>query len=319
MVERSSPLIEILLSTYNGEEYIDQQLESIVAQSYSNWILLVRDDGSIDSTVEKLKLFSARFPGKMRFISDNERLGPMKSFEKLIVSSKADYVAFCDQDDVWMPNKLLDSLEVIRNIEREDPRLPVLVHTDLKVVDAQLQLISRSFWQYQCLKPSSNSLKDILVQNNVTGCTIIVNRSLLNYVDYIPSAAIMHDWWLALVTAAFGKIAYIPESMVSYRQHKMNHVGALKYSVKNFINLSKIAEGKKQIIRVLQQAQAFDEMYNSFLMPLQRKKVALFSLLLHSNRIRRFIIVITCCYRKHGLLRNLAFLLVILLINRTAD
>lgn len=221
--------IDILLATYNGAAFLEAQLESIAAQTHEDWRLIARDDGSTDRTPEILSAFQARHAGRVEILADGDgNLGLVQNFSRLMEHSDAPYAAFCDQDDVWIPEKLELCLAKMCELEREHgAETPLLVFTDLAVVDEDLNVIDRSFWHYANLRPDRcNSLNRLLLQNVVTGCTALMNRCLVARVVPIPSGAHVHDWWVALVVSAFGKLAYVTRPTVLYRQHGRNLLGA---------------------------------------------------------------------------------------------
>ncbi len=222
-------MIDILLSTYNGTEFLEEQLSSLLGQTCKNWNLLVRDDGSTDDTVATLgKLCShsrTRLTGKAR------NLGPCRSFELLLQQSSAPYCMFCDQDDVWLPDKIEKSLALMHEMERRwGNDTPMLVHSDLQVVDRHLHPLSSSFWRHQGIEPEGRErFNRLLVQNVVTGCTVMINAPLRQLALPFAAETIMHDWWLALTAAAFGQIGHLNEPTVLYRQHGGNEVGAKRW------------------------------------------------------------------------------------------
>ena len=221
--------IEILLATYNGAAFLNQQLVSIKSQTHRNWRLIVRDDGSTDKTPEIIEAFHARHPDKVVVLRDEDgNLGLVRNFSRLMEHAGAGYVAFCDQDDVWKPEKLELSLQKMRALEAEHgSEKPLLVFSDLAVVDQNLKVIRISFWKYQGLRPERcNALGRLLFQNVVTGCTALMNRTLVERSVPLPAEALVHDWWVALVAAAFGFAGHLPEPTVLYRQHGENILGA---------------------------------------------------------------------------------------------
>jgi len=225
--------LEILLSTYNGERYLSEQIDSLLSQTFTNWRLLVRDDGSQDGTCDIINRYVELYPGKIILLDDKlGRLGPSQSFAMLISQSVASYVAFCDQDDVWCSDKLTKQMNKIFDEESaREPHFPLLINTDLKVADQALNVMSPSYWKYQNLNPEKMcDLRHLLVQNHITGCTFLMNRALVNNVLYISEKAVMHDWWVALVAAAKGAIISIDDATVLYRQHGENEIGAKKWS-----------------------------------------------------------------------------------------
>lgn len=225
-------MVEILLATYNGEKYLNEQLESLKRQTYENWRIIARDDGSTDGTLKILQDFKKNNPGRIEIhVNEGVQHGPMNNFCKLMALSTANYVAFCDQDDVWIPTKLEKTLNRMKQIECSFGVLPILVHTDLMIVDRNLNIMFRSMIRTQKLNYSSTkTIKQLIVQNCVTGCTMMANRSLIQICGTIPKGAIMHDWWLAIVACAFGKLEFLDESTVYYRQHGSNAVGVTPIS-----------------------------------------------------------------------------------------
>lgn len=233
-------IVDILLSTYNSGEYLEELLESLVTQSFTDWQLLVRDDGSIDNTLLILSNFRARNSSKITIIDEpKQNLGPKRSFEKLLEYSSAEYIMFCDHDDYWLPDKILDSLTLIRELEKQYPNKPALVFSDLRVVDEYLQEIHSSFWKYLKISPDNifNTYK-LLINNPAPGCTIIINKKAKKLVLPFPEQARMHDWWIVLKVAESGVINYIKKPTILYRQHKKNEIGAETEAIKNTSPLS---------------------------------------------------------------------------------
>lgn len=225
-------MVDILLAVYNGEKYLEEQLESIAAQTYTNWRLVIRDDCSTDHSVAVAEAFKKKHPEKhVEIYVNKQATGSAKNnFIKLLEDAVSDYVMFCDQDDVWLPQKIELTLKAMRRCEKQDGlcSVPVLVHSDLCVVDVSLKTIALSMQRYQKL-PKSSDVQQLLVQNNVTGCTVMVNQPLLILMKKVKdnSAIVMHDYWAALIASVFGKIVYIPQPLIKYRQHGNNSVGAM--------------------------------------------------------------------------------------------
>ena len=233
--------IEILLPTYNSEHFLKEQINSILSQSYTNWNLLVRDDDSSDQTVHILNNYQNAYPDKISIIkSVGKRLGPKTSFETLLANCSAEYIMFCDQDDVWLPHKIEESLARIQQLERKNPDKAALVFSDLEVVDEQLATINPSFWNYSKVDPENvyNAYK-LLINNPAPGCTFIMNRKVKPLVLPFPEQARMHDWWIILKVAESGVIDYLKKPSLLYRQHKKNIVGA--EAIKNTYLLSRMA------------------------------------------------------------------------------
>lgn len=224
--------VDILLATYNGESFIREQIDSLLNQTYPDIRVIIRDDGSKDSTRLILEEYAQRRPDKIRLLFDGENLGAQQNFARLMEFARSDYIMFCDQDDVWKNDKVEKSLKEMRRLEAEFGKtVPLLVHTDLCVADKHLNEKSPSFWKYVKLNPKNDGLNRLIVQNVVTGCTVLMNRALLELSTPIPKEALMHDWWVALAASAFGKIGFVPEATIYYRQHGKNQIGAIKYSL----------------------------------------------------------------------------------------
>lgn len=291
---QSDPLLVILLATFNGEKYLVEQLESIVSQTYSNWIVLARDDQSSDSTLDILDKYVAKFPD--RFFVDRsvpKNLGAKRSFLSLMqmVSSvlasnklicENTLILFSDQDDIWDNNKLkhLVSVFVENDLTRGEP---FLIHTDLELIDECGRSIAPSMEQYQGLFVSYTSLLNQTISNSVTGCTMAINICLLEKALKMGPDAVMHDWWISMVASAFGKRIYLKSPLVRYRQHNNNTIGAtpieevrsLKRSVLNFFS-----KGRCSLYAPLaRQAQNFLKSYGSELGLGQSIQLRLVSLL----------------------------------------
>lgn len=305
--------VEILLATYNGEKYLRALLESLLAQTFTDWTLLIHDDGSFDKTPDILRAYRARFPEKVFLVEDNIRLGgSLKNFSYLAEHSKNAYVMFCDQDDVWLPDKIAVTFEKMAAAERlYGAKKPLLIHTDLRVVGDSLKTLGESFWKYQNLNPgSSGKFSRLLVQNVVTGCTVMVNRPLLELALPIPESAVMHDWWLALVAAAFGKIEYIASPTILYRQYAFNSVGAKKWGILYILfKLSMLFsdELRSSIRKPIRQAQEFQIRYSANLDADTRKTLRTFTGVLSRNWFMRRIVLLKYGLMKSDVIRNIGF------------
>ena len=218
----------ILLATFNSERYLVEQIDSILTQTYADWVLYIRDDGSTDRTPEIIGKYLKEYPNRIKLIVDNKgALRSYHNFMELLKIVSADYYLFCDHDDVWLPDKIEKSMKEMTRIEAAHPVIPVVVHSDMKVVDQNLNVLSDSFWNYSRLLPECSSFKDLICCNCVNGCTMLLNErakkvSLPN-IDY----GTMHDSLVAQsVSASQGVIHAIKEPLVLYRQHIDNVVGA---------------------------------------------------------------------------------------------
>lgn len=245
--------IDILLATYNGERFLAAQLESFLNQTCQNWRLLIHDDGSTDNTINILKKYSLEHPDKIFFIEDGVRCGgAKKNFSHLIELCEAEYIMFCDQDDVWLEQKVEVTFNKLKILEQQYPDKALLVHSDLKVVNENLDIISESMFDYQRLPRVIRSTKHIAVQNNITGCTVMMNRKALSVSLPIDDASIMHDWWIGIkVLQSDGIIELIPSPLILYRQHQGNSVGSKKIDIKYFLLKLQSPNHSKMINRMI--------------------------------------------------------------------
>lgn len=227
----SLPPVTIVLSSYNGDKFIADQIASIQQQTHPHWKLVVRDDGSSDHTADIVQALAERDDRIVLLRDDRGNLGPAPSFGVLLayaLNAGAAYVALADQDDVWSPTKIARELDLMLRRERQVAEAkPILVHTDLTVVGDDLRLVHPSYLANEGLRHLDDSpLSTLLIQNFVTGCTTLLNRPLLKAAVPLPGV-IMHDWWLALCAAALGEILYVVEPTVLYRQHGRNAMGSV--------------------------------------------------------------------------------------------
>lgn len=231
-------MIDILLATYNGAENLGAQLDSILRQTYTNWNLLIRDDGSTDNTLKLIKSYISKYPTKIHLCLDgNQNLGVTLNFSRLTEYSDAEYIMFCDQDDIWLPDKIEKTMMHMHELEKEHLKhTPALVFSDLEVVDERLNTISSSLWEYQKLDPNiALSLDKILAQNVVTGCSIMINKAAKEICFPILTDQVLHDHWMAINVCKYGVNSYIKEPLLRYRQHQSNELGAVRVNRVYFI------------------------------------------------------------------------------------
>ena len=218
--------INIVMSTYNGEQFLAEQIDSIQQQTFKDWQLLIRDDGSSDQTPEIIKSFVAQDP-RIVFINehDRENFGVIKNFFTLIKHDKADYYFFSDQDDVWLEDKLETMLAAARQYPDQ---LPLMVYTDLCVVDQNLQVMNQSMIRSQSHRANTELVQE-LTENTVTGGVAMINHALAERWRTLDNI-IMHDWYLAVLATAIGKLVYIDQPGELYRQHDNNVLGARTFT-----------------------------------------------------------------------------------------
>ncbi|MDR0558586.1 MAG: glycosyltransferase family 2 protein [Prevotellaceae bacterium] len=223
--------LAILLATFNGEKYLREQLDSLFAQTYKDWILYIRDDGSVDKTPDILNEYKNKYKNIYLFKDDIKR-GAKNSFMWMLDKVDSEYYMFCDQDDVWLPFKVEKTLEKMLSMEVKNKGKAILVNTDLTVVDSDLKIIMPSMWKYSKLNPYILQHTEYLcVCNFVTGCTVMINNKVKQLALPVADEAVMHDAWIALkVIANSGIISSIDTPTILYRQHAVNVFGAERLS-----------------------------------------------------------------------------------------
>lgn len=259
--------VAILLSTFNGGKYLNELLDSLISQNYKKTKIYIRDDGSTDETLEVIGTFLS---DDVVLLSDD--LGNIKtarSFFQLLSVARADIYMFCDQDDIWLPDKVRSAVEAIA---RHGATMPLLYHTDLVLVDNELNKIANSFNLHEGIRmPAAHRLTHLIVQNCVVGCTAaitdkLVEVSRLRSIDLPQESIAMHDWWLALCGRCFGEIVFSTHSFILYRQHENNVSGVTKTSFLKKILLQFSVAGLSRINKyknkVATQAAAFDKFYS---------------------------------------------------------
>ena len=267
-------MFQILLGTYNSEPFLREQLDSLLRQTCRDFQLLIRDGGSSDGTVEIIADYRRRFPEKMRFLGSSNA-STLENYSRLLddVAADAEFVMFCDHDDVWMPEKIAVTVEKYREMEKKyGKETPILVFTDSEVTDEKLKTLAPSALRFQHLDPRRLSLNRLVVQNVPWGNTMLLNKALADLARPIPPEAVMHDHWTALVASAMGRIGFLDRPTLRYRQHADNVYGVFRYSAGAF--LKKLLRGRRKLQerfgQNVAQAAAFGRRYAGRLSPADR-------------------------------------------------
>ena len=302
-------MITILMATYNGARYLAEQIDSLLSQTEQGFVLHIQDDRSTDETDSILHAYAAKYPEKIFVHTREQNSGGAKwNFLDLMVNFPDDYVMLCDQDDVWLPNKIALTLQAMQRMENEyGVETPILVHTDLTVVDESLNTIAESLNRMLDLRMEYGILSSQTVQNTVTGCTAMYNRALAQRIR-IPRACIVHDWWLGMMAVCFGKKEYIPDKTLLYRQHGANSIGAKNVVSFSFI-VNKILHPKairEQLGATYQQAGEFLRVYGDLLNVEQRQFLSEYASIPSHGKIQRWLRSQRLSALKHGFIRRFA-------------
>lgn len=221
--------VEVVLATCNGARYLHAQLQSLAAQTHRPTRLLLLDDGSSDGTQAVLEAWQERHPTWVEQLrAPPHRLGPTQAFHRLLQHTQAPYVALCDQDDIWWPERLATGLKVLQ-AQESDRALgrdqPLLLHSDATLIDAAGVPLPQTLWEWHRVRRQAPSLWRLALRNEVTGCTVICNRALLKQALPIPEQAILHDWWLALIACRHRGLIRHNTSLLCHRRHGRNASG----------------------------------------------------------------------------------------------
>jgi glycosyltransferase involved in cell wall biosynthesis len=271
--------ITILLATYNGESYLQEQLESLMKQSYQSWTLMIHDDNSTDNTITIIQEYKKRYPDKITFIDDTISFGSASAnFNFLLEQCQADYIMFCDQDDIWLPHKIEVTLQKMKQLGNIHGHVkPLMVFSDLTIVDKNLNTLSESMWKNQNLDPDIiYTLYSILALNVVTGCTVMLNKKATELVSPMPKSDIVHDHWIAVNMTKYGYASYVKEPLILYRQHSNNVLGSQSSGLPYFIKKTK---------HILQNIKSFQAKYSYFDFPFSLTKVIVRKITLNTQRL----------------------------------
>ena len=231
--------VGILLATYNGEKYIKEQIDSILNQTYKKIRIYISDDYSTDSTPDILKEYESKYDN-VNVTYQGQNIGSIRNFEYLMTKVKDPYYMLCDQDDVWYEDKVEKSLKKLKE-ENAD-----LVFTDLEVVDENLKTINGSFYTMMDkmgkIDKSIDKKEFEYLYNSITGCTILSRMSFIDSILPLPknSKYVIHDSWIGLITSLNGKIVFLNEPTIKYRQHGNNQIGTKKRKYESFDEMRKL-------------------------------------------------------------------------------
>lgn len=322
-------IIQILMSTYNGEEYLREQIESILQQDCEEKTgtkikLFIRDDGSKDGTQKIIKEYAVKYPEIVEWYQ-GRNIGVIRSFFELIEKSddNAEYYAFADQDDYWHKDKLSLGINQIENmLRKEKGNIPILYCCSPLLVDENLNEIDNEMTR----KTKRAQFENAVVENIVTGCTIVMNKNLRSMVKaHTPEFTVMHDWWFYLIASCYGKVYYDKGQHISYRQHGTNTVGyntskikELKDRLKRFKgNRNNITKQLTELIRI-HMLYIKEEPDNSVLQNEEvKRKIGIARNLVKYNRKLRYMPVRARIIRENGIFRqrkadNMIFKLILL-------
>lgn len=303
--------VGIVMAAYNSEKYIGEQLDSILSGEYQNIHIYVRDDGSADNTVSIVKEYEKKYPQKVQLVENKQNSGLVKNFLTGVMESTEDYIMFSDHDDVWLPCKVKKTLEAMQKAEDMNKDIPIAVFTDNTIVDSELKPLGASFYERSHFNFNQMGLSYMLMENKLIGCTMMMNKALKEKITVLPDHARVHDWWVALIASAFGKIVFVEEQTMLYRQHSSNVIGNrsfFKYATDAAKSLKK---QKEKLIQTEKQAEDFLKIYEHLLSKEQKNLVADFAYMEKMSFFKRKSLVLKNKYLKSGFIRNIGVILLI--------
>ena len=286
----------VLLTTCNGSRYLPSLLDSLRSQTDPDFTVLVQDDGSEDDTVSQLTDFCAKDPRFSFGTEQGRHLGAAGNFLSLIRQTDADYTLLCDQDDLWEDNKIAVLKKAMKDMEDEyGADTPLLVHSDCSLINGKGDPVGDSFFRHQGWDPKAVTLPPLLVQNNVTGCTLIMNAPLRMLISSHARAKdlFMHDWFIALTAASFGKIGFVGQALTRYRQHGGNTVGASAQPLvkRGLAALGRRHEAKRRILLTYTHTKVFNKLYAGQLPPEAQEIVSAYLATQHMRKFPRILAV----------------------------
>ena len=250
------PLVSVVLGTYNGEAYLEEQLNSILTQTYSPLEIIAIDDGSTDGTVRLLREYAAR-DSRIKVVVNEHNLGFIRNFEKGCSLSTGHWIALCDQDDYWMPDKIEKMVAAIGG----NP----MVYCDSILCDQHLQPLGNKISDlvhYQ----SFDDPRQLCVFSRMYGHATLITRNLFDkarpFRDEVP-----HDGWLAYHATLYGGVRYLPEVLVKYRQHAGNVFGVVGRKKKKADAGARAEKRRKELARIRVRMQAYCDACPDTLVP----------------------------------------------------
>ncbi len=299
-MSHSKPLLSIAMTTYNGEQFLRQQIDSILNQSYQDFELIICDDRSTDKTLNIIHTYMDRNPN-IKLYKNAQRLGLVKNFEKAITLCNQNYIALADQDDIWEKNKLEILMSEIKQIEEADNNTPIMIHSDLRMINDENKTIKKSYFNFRSYTlTDTKNLSHILGPCGVMGNTILINRSLKKHILPFPDDLIVHDYWIALINEIYGIRVTIDQPLVNYRIHETNLSNSV-HSLKNSVlstnifnyNLPYMHIGREKLLRTLLNDHTIpnddSELIKKFLIYLDfnTNKIVIFHTLLACNFVKK--------------------------------
>lgn len=296
-------MVQIVVATYNGAAFLEEQLASIQSQTYQDFRVEICDDGSTDETREIAGAF-CKNDNRFTLHENRQNVGYVKNFLMGIRRSRAEYIMLCDQDDIWQKDKIAVTLEAMQQEEKTAQEAPVLVFTDATNYDSKTGENKGSFHKNSHLDTKKVDSAHLFMENKCIGCTIMVNRNIQPFLCELPEEIRVHDWWLALICSHFGKIAYVEKETLLYRQHGANMIGGTSFVAYIKKRLSAISDQRAALLATYRQGAAFVRVFADRMPPSQREVAECFARLQTAGWLERRYLILRYGFQKSGWARN---------------
>lgn len=303
-------LVHIVLATYNGEKFLRQQLDSLFQQTVQDFIIEVCDDGSQDGTLDIVKEYQEK-DARIILHQNEKNLGYVKNFIYGVKRSESPYIMLCDQDDIWNSDKIEVTLQKMQALEKENRKIPLLVYTDAMNYNSDTGEEMGRFHETSHLNTSKMDASHLFMENKCIGCTVMMNREVLSYLQEIPEEIRVHDWWFALICSHFGEIAYVDSPTLLYRQHSGNMIGGDSYGEYVKDRMSGVAKQKKALQDTYSQGNAFLKVFREKMTAEQRKTAEAFATLGQQGWFQKRRNLFRYGFMKSGWIRNLGLFVLI--------
>lgn len=302
--------VHIVLATYNGERFLREQMDSVLAQTYENITVEVCDDGSTDGTAAIVREYEAQ-DERVKLHLNPHNLGYVKNFLEGVKRCTAPYVMLCDQDDIWQKDKVEKTLLAMQKEEKKMAGKPVLVFTDAVNFDSHTGEELGFFHETSHLDVKKVDTAHLFMENKCIGCTMMMNRAILPYLKELPEEIRVHDWWLALICSHFGTIEYVPQATLRYRQHEENQIGGSSYTGYLKKRLTHIREQRRTLVQTYRQGAAFLRIFGEQMDRQQRVVAENFAGMEQTGFFGRRYRILRYGYKKSGLFRNIGLFLLV--------
>lgn len=304
----SQEWVHIVMATYNGEHFLKEQIDSLLCQTHENLTIEICDDGSSDATLDIVRKYCEK-DSRIALHVNGRNEGYVRNFLNGIKRSEAPYIMLCDQDDIWYKDKVEKTLKRMKLEEKNKKNIPILVYTDAMNYESETGQELGRFHESSHLNTKKVDTAHLFMENKCIGCTTMINQAMIPYLDELPEEIRVHDWWLALIASHFGKMIYLPEPTLLYRQHAGNMIGGAEYSSYVKSRLSKVENQRLVLMKTYQQGEAFLRCFREKMTPEQVAIAEKFAGLQQAGFFRKRARVIAQGFYKSGLVRNIGLLL----------